>query len=189
LATGGSDGTVAVWDHRAKKRIKLYNRLPTAISALAFSGDGSRLAVGVSNMQDVTNNVRTEELKQKGDDPNHVSIVVKTVGEELKVCSTYPNSDPCGCKGVWVRPECLPFWPTFGFVTLYVAFIMSLPDLITISLTCYFISNVFSERALPESWPHSIVLFIHKSIENRAMPYASTSCLAPCGVGGLYVQL
>lgn len=93
LATGGSDGTVAVWDHRAKKRLKLYNRLPTAISALAFNDDGSKLAIGVSSMQDVTSDDRKEELKQKGDDPNHVSIVVRTVGEELKV-SIPPYSDP-----------------------------------------------------------------------------------------------
>lgn len=133
LATGGSDGTVAVWDHRAKKRIKLYNRLPTAISALAFSGDGSRLAIGVSSMQDVTSDARREELKQRGDDPNHVSIVVKTIGEELKVRLKYPNLDPCGCTGVCARPERLLFWPTFGFVTLYAASIMSLPDLINLS--------------------------------------------------------
>jgi len=84
LATGGSDGTVAVWDHRAKKRIKLYNRLPTAVSALAFSVDGTRLAIGVSSMQDVAPNALKKEHKLEGDDPNHVSIVVKTVGEELK---------------------------------------------------------------------------------------------------------
>jgi len=84
LATGGSDGTVAVWDHRAKKRIKLYNRLPTAISALAFNNDGTRLAIGVSSMHDVSSDERKKELIKTGDDPNHVSIVVKTVGEELK---------------------------------------------------------------------------------------------------------
>jgi len=88
MATGGSDGTVAVWDHRAKKRIKLYNRLPTAISALAFSSDGTRLAIGVSSMQDFRSDERKEELVNTGDDPNHVSIVVKTVGAELKVSSS-----------------------------------------------------------------------------------------------------
>jgi cell cycle arrest protein BUB3 len=82
LATGGSDGTVAVWDHRAKKRIKLYNRLSSAISALAFDADGTQLAIGVSSMQDVTSDSRKRDL---GHIPNHVSIVVRDVGEELRV--------------------------------------------------------------------------------------------------------
>lgn len=85
MATGGSDGTVAVWDHRAKKRVKLYNRLPTAVSALAFSADGSRLAIGVSSMHDAISEGRQKQLKDKGDDSDHISIVIKSVGEELKV--------------------------------------------------------------------------------------------------------
>lgn len=85
LATGGSDGTVAVWDHRAKKRVKLYNRMPTAISALAFSADGSRLAVAASNAQDSSSGDSRSKLAAQGDDPNHISIVVRPVGDEFKV--------------------------------------------------------------------------------------------------------
>lgn len=48
FATGGSDGGVCVWDGEAKKRLWRLNPFDTAVSALAFSADGSRLAVGIS---------------------------------------------------------------------------------------------------------------------------------------------
>lgn len=74
-----------MWDHRAKKRVKLYNRVPTAVSALAFSHDGSRLAIGVSSMQDTSSAARQQQLKDKGDQPDFIGIVVKSVGDDLKV--------------------------------------------------------------------------------------------------------
>lgn len=57
FASGGSDGVLSVWDHSAKKRMRLYPSYPTAISALAFSPDGTKLAIGVSYEHDnaVTN--------------------------------------------------------------------------------------------------------------------------------------
>ncbi|EIW71496.1 hypothetical protein TREMEDRAFT_22615, partial [Tremella mesenterica DSM 1558] len=48
FASGGSDCHVSIWDHTAKKRMKLYSKYPTAISALAFSPDGRKLAIGAS---------------------------------------------------------------------------------------------------------------------------------------------
>ncbi|KAF8314964.1 WD40 repeat-like protein [Clavulina sp. PMI_390] len=84
MATAGSDGTVAVWDHRAKKRVKLYQRMPTAVSAVAFSSDGSKLAVGVSSMRDAVSDEQKRKLKERGDDPEVIAIVVKSVGDELK---------------------------------------------------------------------------------------------------------
>jgi len=48
FASGGSDGCISIWDHSAKKRMKLYPKYPTAISALAFSPDGTKLAIGAS---------------------------------------------------------------------------------------------------------------------------------------------
>ncbi|WOO86141.1 Mitotic checkpoint protein BUB3 [Vanrija pseudolonga] len=52
FASGGSDGVLSIWDHNAKKRMRLYPKYPTAISALAFSPDGSTLAIGVSYEHD-----------------------------------------------------------------------------------------------------------------------------------------
>ncbi|KAL6862810.1 mitotic spindle checkpoint protein Bub3 [Amphichorda felina] len=47
FASGGGDGTVALWDAEAKRRLKQYQRFPNNVAALAFSGDGKYLAIGV----------------------------------------------------------------------------------------------------------------------------------------------
>ncbi|KAJ9093436.1 hypothetical protein QFC21_006467 [Naganishia friedmannii] len=52
FASGGSDGTVSIWDHNAKKRMKQYPHFPTEVSALSFSPDGGKLAIGVSYEHD-----------------------------------------------------------------------------------------------------------------------------------------
>ncbi|KAI9705515.1 MAG: hypothetical protein M1836_006270 [Candelina mexicana] len=48
FASGGGDGVVALWDGVAKRRIRQYQRYAASIAALAFSGDGKYLAVGIS---------------------------------------------------------------------------------------------------------------------------------------------
>ncbi|PGH08099.1 hypothetical protein AJ79_06099 [Helicocarpus griseus UAMH5409] len=48
FASGGGDGVVALWDGVAKRRIRQYQRYPASVAALAFSGDGRYLAIGVS---------------------------------------------------------------------------------------------------------------------------------------------
>ena len=48
FASGGGDGFVALWDGVAKRRFRQYQRYPSSVAALAFSGDGKWLAVGVS---------------------------------------------------------------------------------------------------------------------------------------------
>eukprot|EP01117_Protostelium_nocturnum_P004846 TRINITY_DN1757_c0_g1_i1.p1 TRINITY_DN1757_c0_g1~~TRINITY_DN1757_c0_g1_i1.p1 ORF type:complete len:329 (+),score=101.50 TRINITY_DN1757_c0_g1_i1:1147-2133(+) len=48
FATGGSDGLVCVWDGENRKRLSQYARYPTGVSALAFSEDGTMLAVASS---------------------------------------------------------------------------------------------------------------------------------------------
>lgn len=48
FATGGSDGFVNVWDGRNKKRLCQFHKFPTSISSLAFSPDGSALAIASS---------------------------------------------------------------------------------------------------------------------------------------------
>ncbi|KAK4141077.1 WD40-repeat-containing domain protein [Dichotomopilus funicola] len=48
FASGGGDGTVALWDAEAKRRMRQYQKFPDSVAALAFSGDGRFLAIGVS---------------------------------------------------------------------------------------------------------------------------------------------
>jgi cell cycle arrest protein BUB3 len=48
FASAGGDGTVALWDAVAKRRIKQYPALPASVSSLSFSSDGKYMAVGVS---------------------------------------------------------------------------------------------------------------------------------------------
>ncbi|GFZ49643.1 hypothetical protein JCM24511_07044 [Saitozyma sp. JCM 24511] len=52
FASGGSDGFISIWDHKSKKRMKAYPKYPTSVSALAFSPDGSKLAIGASYEHD-----------------------------------------------------------------------------------------------------------------------------------------
>jgi cell cycle arrest protein BUB3 len=47
FASGGGDGTVALWDAEAKRRLKQYQKAPDSVAALAFSNDGKYLATGV----------------------------------------------------------------------------------------------------------------------------------------------
>ncbi|KAG9244334.1 mitotic checkpoint protein-like protein BUB3 [Calycina marina] len=46
FASGGGDGVVALWDAVAKRRIKMFQRLPLSVVALDFSSDGKYLAIG-----------------------------------------------------------------------------------------------------------------------------------------------
>ncbi|CAH1783481.1 unnamed protein product [Owenia fusiformis] len=50
FATGGSDGFVNIWDGFHKKRLCQFHRYPTSIASLAFSQDGSTLAIASSYM-------------------------------------------------------------------------------------------------------------------------------------------
>ncbi|PHH92277.1 hypothetical protein CDD83_8091 [Cordyceps sp. RAO-2017] len=47
FASGGGDGTVALWDAVSKRRLKQYHKFPSSIAALCYSRDGKYLAVGV----------------------------------------------------------------------------------------------------------------------------------------------
>lgn len=49
---GGSDGFVNIWDPLNKKRLCQFHRYPTSIASLAFSNDGSLLAIASSYMQE-----------------------------------------------------------------------------------------------------------------------------------------
>ena len=48
FASGGSDGTVSMWDHESRKRLRQVGKYPEAINSLAFNCDGTRLAIAVS---------------------------------------------------------------------------------------------------------------------------------------------
>jgi len=48
FATGGSDALVNIWDPFNKKRLCQFHKYNTSISSLAFSSDGSTLAIGAS---------------------------------------------------------------------------------------------------------------------------------------------
>ncbi|KAI1820833.1 WD40-repeat-containing domain protein [Xylaria intraflava] len=65
FASGGGDATVALWDADAKRRMKVYQKFPDSVSALAFSADGRYLAVGVcpgfeTGMEDYNGEGRTK---------------------------------------------------------------------------------------------------------------------------------
>jgi cell cycle arrest protein BUB3 len=47
FASAGGDGTVALWDAGAKRRMRQYQRFPNSIAAVDFSRDGRFLAIGV----------------------------------------------------------------------------------------------------------------------------------------------
>lgn len=73
FASGGGDSSVALWDAEAKRRMKVYQKFPDSIAALAFSGDGRYLAVGIcpgfeTGMEDYSGEGRTK-------------IVIRELGE------------------------------------------------------------------------------------------------------------
>lgn len=65
FASGGGDGTVALWDAEAKRRMRQYQKFPESVAALAFSRDGKHLAIGVcpgfeTGMEDYSGEGRTK---------------------------------------------------------------------------------------------------------------------------------
>lgn len=48
FASGGGDGSVALWDGATKRRIRQYQKFAASISSLSFSPNGKFLAVGYS---------------------------------------------------------------------------------------------------------------------------------------------
>ncbi|KAF8266363.1 WD40 repeat-like protein [Lactarius quietus] len=76
FASGGSDATVSIWDHKVKKRLRQYQRYAVPVAALAFSEDGTRLAIGASYTWDEgEEGVRTTERP---------ALFVREPGEEVK---------------------------------------------------------------------------------------------------------
>lgn len=46
FASGGGDGTVALWDAEHKRRLRQYQKFPNSVAGVAFSADGRFMAVG-----------------------------------------------------------------------------------------------------------------------------------------------
>jgi len=97
FASGGSDATVSIWDHKVKKRLRQYTRYNAPVAALAFSADGARLAVGACYTWDAG-----EEGARTAERP---SLFVRELGEEVKV---RPNLDLSVCFMCWVRHQFFP---------------------------------------------------------------------------------
>ncbi|KAI5984859.1 WD40 repeat-like protein [Pisolithus albus] len=76
FASAGSDGTVSIWDHKLKKRLRQYPKYSGPIAAVAFSCDGSRLAVGVSYTWD-----DGEEGAKTAERP---ALWIRRTGDEVK---------------------------------------------------------------------------------------------------------
>ncbi|PCH35043.1 WD40 repeat-like protein [Wolfiporia cocos MD-104 SS10] len=76
FASAGSDGTVSIWDHKLKKRLRQYPKYHSPVPSIAFSADGTKLAVGVSYTWE-----EGEEGAKKAERP---TVYIKNVGEEVK---------------------------------------------------------------------------------------------------------
>ncbi|VTJ71863.1 Hypothetical predicted protein [Marmota monax] len=61
FATGGSDGFVNIWDPFKKKRLCQFQRYPTSIASLAFSNDGTTLAIASSYMYEMHDTEHPED--------------------------------------------------------------------------------------------------------------------------------
>ena len=78
FASAGSDGTVSIWDHKSKKRLRQYPKYNAPVPSIAFNCDGTKLAVGVS--------YTWEEGEEGAKTAERPAIFVKNVGDEVKVC-------------------------------------------------------------------------------------------------------
>jgi len=78
FASAGSDGTISIWDHKVKKRLRQYPKFPGPVAAVAFNCDGSKIAVGVSYTWD------EGEAGLKAN-PTTPWLGVRKVGDEVKV--------------------------------------------------------------------------------------------------------
>ncbi|EIW78143.1 WD40 repeat-like protein [Coniophora puteana RWD-64-598 SS2] len=76
FASAGSDGTISIWDHKLKKRLRQYPKYQTPVAAIAFNCDGTRLAVGLGyTWDDGENGARSGVLP---------ALWIRKVGDEVK---------------------------------------------------------------------------------------------------------
>ena len=79
FASAGSDGTVSVWDHKSKKRLRQYPKYNNAVPSISFNKDGTQIAVGVSYNWD------EGSTGQKSFGESAPKVFVRDIGEEVKV--------------------------------------------------------------------------------------------------------
>jgi cell cycle arrest protein BUB3 len=79
FASAGSDGTVSIWDHKVKKRLRQCPKYASAIPSIASNCDGTRLAVGVSYTWDEGE----EGLKKEGGTTR--AVWMRKIGDEVEV--------------------------------------------------------------------------------------------------------
>lgn len=80
FASAGGDGTVSIWDHTAKKRLRQYPKYALGVQDVAFNLDGSRLAIGVSYGWE---NGPEQAAKSVGT----AQVFIREMGDEVKVCA------------------------------------------------------------------------------------------------------
>ncbi|KAJ3782766.1 WD40 repeat-like protein [Lentinula aff. detonsa] len=77
FASAGSDGTVSVWDHKIKKRLRQYPKFNNPVSSIAFNCDGSKLAIASCYTWDEgEQGARVERERPQ--------VWIKSVGPEVK---------------------------------------------------------------------------------------------------------
>ena len=87
FASIGGDAVCSIWDAAAKKRIRQYPRLPSPLSAVAFSSDGTRLVVasGGENIEETSSAGASGAGSNIGPGgPGNVRIHVKPAWEDCK---------------------------------------------------------------------------------------------------------
>ncbi|KAG9046073.1 hypothetical protein FS837_005149 [Tulasnella sp. UAMH 9824] len=83
FASAGSDGTVSLWDHTAKKRLKQYPKYASAVTAIGFTNTtGDKLAIGVSYAWDEGEDGLKREVTANGG--RVIQVRIRTVGDECK---------------------------------------------------------------------------------------------------------
>lgn len=84
FASGGSDGTVCIWDGINKKRLKQYSNLPCGISSLSFSSNGQLLAIASSPIYDQSQENLDIQASEPIDSrlPRKNCIIIRRVGRQ-----------------------------------------------------------------------------------------------------------
>ncbi|KIJ29057.1 hypothetical protein M422DRAFT_37087 [Sphaerobolus stellatus SS14] len=77
FASAGGDGTVSIWDHSAKKRLRQYPKYQMSVQDVAFNCDGSLLAIGVGYGWE-------QGAEKAGSSVGTARVYVRGLGDEVK---------------------------------------------------------------------------------------------------------
>ncbi|ESK87306.1 mitotic checkpoint protein [Moniliophthora roreri MCA 2997] len=86
FASAGSDGTVSVWDHKIKKRLRQYPKYDNPVSSVAFNKDGTKMAVATCYTWDEgeAGSRWTKDEKGQQKERERPMIRVRKIGSEVK---------------------------------------------------------------------------------------------------------